>query len=339
MATTTHIRTGGGVLVVALVGLVTTFPPNGNGGRQAHAATTAGLQAGRCAGARAVHTPTPSRSATGSSGQNYAYDWPVKPFDRQHPVRAYLDDPRIGKRERLFHFGIDIAAADGTLVYAVAAGRVFRQFDHVAVVGSAGEFAYWHIVPVVRHHELVSRHQLIGYVMPPWGHVHFAEIHDGHYLNPLRPGALGPYADWTAPTLAAAGAESGSPHLLTGHVSLVAAAHDTAPIRIAGAWHDEPVTPALVRWRLLSGNRAVRTWRTAADFRHEMLQPSQFDRIYAPATTQNHEGEPGLFCFNLARHFDTRTFPDGTYRLEIELRDTRRNASVTEKTLTIDNRS
>ena len=79
--------------------------------------------------------------------------------------------------------------------------------------------------------------------------------------------------------------------------------------------------------------------RTAADFRHEMLQPSQFDGIYAPATTQNHEGEPGLFCFNLARHFDTRSVPDGRYRLEIELRDTRRNASVTETTLTIDNRS
>src|SRR5436305_11823989 len=38
-----------------------------------------------------------------------AYGWPVKPFERQHPLRAFLNDPRIGARGgRAFHFGIDI---------------------------------------------------------------------------------------------------------------------------------------------------------------------------------------------------------------------------------------
>ncbi|MGZ6266594.1 MAG: hypothetical protein ACXWN4_06790, partial [Candidatus Limnocylindrales bacterium] len=47
--------------------------------------------------------------------RTWSYDWPVKPFDRQHPVRAFLNDPRIGKHgSRAFHFGIDVAAPDGT---------------------------------------------------------------------------------------------------------------------------------------------------------------------------------------------------------------------------------
>src|SRR4051794_33863412 len=52
-----------------------------------------------------------------------AYGWPLKPFDRQHPVRAFLNDPRIGRHgSQAFHFGIDISAIDGTPVYAVSGG-------------------------------------------------------------------------------------------------------------------------------------------------------------------------------------------------------------------------
>ena len=46
------------------------------------------------------------------------YCWPVKPFHRPHPVRAYLNDPRISGSSRAFHFGIDVSAPDGTAVYA-----------------------------------------------------------------------------------------------------------------------------------------------------------------------------------------------------------------------------
>jgi hypothetical protein len=264
----------------------------------------------------------------------YAYDWPLKPFDRQHPVRAYLDDPRIGKVEHIFHFGIDIAGADGTPVYAVAAGRALPAYEKVAVVGDGVVFAYWHIDPVVKRGQWVARHQLLGYIGKTWGHVHFAEIRHGHFLNPLRPGALGPYVDQTRPTLAAAGSDRGAPHVLSGRVNLVADAYDTAPIRIAGRWHDEPVTPALVRWRLVG----VRRWATAADFRRELLKPDAFNRIYAPVTTQNHIGEAGLFCFNLTRDLDTTRLSNGTYTLEVELRDTRNNQTLTRTALTVDNR-
>ena len=53
------------------------------------------------------------------------YPWPVKPFDRQHPVRAFFNDPRIADASHAFHFGIDISAPDRTPVYAVKPGKVF----------------------------------------------------------------------------------------------------------------------------------------------------------------------------------------------------------------------
>ena len=55
------------------------------------------------------------------------YPWPLKPFDRAHPVRAYFNDPRIAARSRSFHFGIDISAPNGTAVYAVRPGVVHLQ--------------------------------------------------------------------------------------------------------------------------------------------------------------------------------------------------------------------
>src|SRR5512132_506344 len=80
---------------------------------------------------------TPAASGTPSVGAQFTetravahhrsvrpgYGWPVKPFNRQHPVRAYLNDPRNGDGDaKSFHFGIDITAPTGTPVYAIAAG-------------------------------------------------------------------------------------------------------------------------------------------------------------------------------------------------------------------------
>src|SRR5688572_15595570 len=50
----------------------------------------------------------------------YTYRWPVKPFDRQHPVRGFFGDPRIANHghSKQFHFGVDISAPNGTPVFA-----------------------------------------------------------------------------------------------------------------------------------------------------------------------------------------------------------------------------
>ena len=63
-------------------------------------------------------------------------------------------------------------------------------------------YSYWHVVPAVGSGERVTAYEtVVGHVQRPWGHVHFSEIRGGRFENPLRPGAMGPYSDHTAPEL------------------------------------------------------------------------------------------------------------------------------------------
>src|SRR4249919_3672730 len=57
---------------------------------------------------------TQTRTVAHRAEVRRSYGWPVKPFNRQHPVRGYLNDPRNADGTKNFHFGIDISAADGT---------------------------------------------------------------------------------------------------------------------------------------------------------------------------------------------------------------------------------
>ena len=204
-----------------------------------------------------------------------SYGWPLKPFDQQHPVRGFFCDPRIGEKGgKAFHFGVDVSAPDGTAVYAVEGGTVHSEgAQNVAVVGAGGDHShgYWHIIPTVRHGQRVRKHALLGHIARTWGHVHFAERRGGRYVNPLREGGLTPFKDFGAPVVDRIVAERASrildPRALTGVVNLIAVAHDNPPISAAPPWRGMPVTPALVRWRIVRDARAVIPWRVAADFR------------------------------------------------------------------------
>ena len=80
------------------------------------------------------------------------------------------------------------------------------------------EFGYWHIEPTVRSGERVTAYRtVIGKVAGSWEHVHFAEHRNGVYVNPLRPGAMGPYTDTTVPTVRAVTVESVAATGLAGH--------------------------------------------------------------------------------------------------------------------------
>jgi hypothetical protein len=277
-------------------------------------------------------------------GSAAAYSWPLKPFDEQHPIRAYFDDPRLLFGADSFHFGIDICAADGTPVYAVAPGVAHVHSDNVAIVSGAETFGYWHVKPEVAQDAHVELHQRIGTVIPRWGHVHFAESVGGVYVNPLRPGALEPYVDTTSPTIAGISAQSrGKPVLsqhVTGTVGLVATAFDTPPAPLPPApWSLTRVTPAVLKWRIVRDTAVVRPWHTVVDFRNSLLPPELFTTIYAPGTTQNRANHPGRYRFWLTRTWDTRSLADGLYRIEVAAYDTQGNSGHASAVLRIANQS
>ena len=95
-------------------------------------------------------TVTSSR-ASGRVEVAASYHWPVKPFDRQHPVRGNFGDPRTvftssptlrgvlsGACSCSLHRGIDVAAPDGSPVYPVASGTVTYADGEWLKVDSGG---------------------------------------------------------------------------------------------------------------------------------------------------------------------------------------------------------
>jgi len=290
--------------------------------------------------------------AAASATAKPAYGWPIKPFHHQHPVRAFFGDPRIGGRSHSFHFGVDISCPDGTPVYATITGRAYispRHTETVSVIADHGnvEFAYWHIEPTVHSGQRVTAYRtVIGKVVASWEHVHFAEHRNGVYVNPLRPGAMGPYTDTTVPTVravtvhavnarsVATAARRAAAH---GRVDLVAEAYDATPIPISGPWHDKPLTPALLRWRLLDGKRVVTGWRTAVDFRLTYPSNELWSQTYTSWTRQNKRIWDGRYGFYLVHGLDTRRLRDGTYLVQVEATDIRGNSGTGSFPLTVAN--
>lgn len=254
------------------------------------------------------------------------YPWPLAPFDRPHPVRGYFNDPRISGASRAFHFGVDIAAANGAPVYAVAGGTVHLEDARALSVAAAGvEFGYWHVVPAVVHLQRVRRHQLLGHVQAPWLHVHFAERRGGMYRNPLRRAGLTPWKDASRPRVTAIrfmrnGREL-RPELVRGAVDVVADAHGMPPLPVPAPWNGLPVTPARLRWRVLRDGRVIRRWHTPVDFSRTLIPKERFPTVYAPGTRQNRAGSPGLYRFYLAHTWSTDRLQDGPHRLEVEAAD------------------
>jgi hypothetical protein len=304
-------------------------------------------------GAAAVNSP-----AAGTSEAPSTYRWPVKPFDRPHPVRGSFGDPRTvfrtaatlegvleGNGTFTLHRGIDITAPNGTPVYPVASGEVTEANAEWIRIDSAGgrAFEYWHIHRIVSVGERVEAYKtVLGHVMPPAAHVHLTELDNEFAVNPLAPGHLGPYEDRTTPKVTSITfrrRESGRdllPSALRGRVILVAGAEDEPTLLAPGAWRGLPVTPARLSWEIrgLRG-RTVIGAQIAVDSRGRLPAGRDFWRVYVRGTYQNMAmfrghfsyGQRGSYLFRLSPvAFDTRRLRNGAYDLVVTATDTRGNS-------------
>jgi murein DD-endopeptidase MepM/ murein hydrolase activator NlpD len=277
-----------------------------------------------------------------------AYGWPLKPFRSPHPIRGTFGDPRFHLSAEgalsAFHFGVDIAARDGTPVYAVEPGVVLRRYATSVTIGrdSGRRFGYWHIRPIVRSGAHVRLHQLLGHVLRGWGHVHFSESFEGRYIDPLRKGALTPFIDHTVPTvssvqLLAAGGSPVDPQHVTGAIDVRADIYDLPPLAPASPWEVSRLAPAAVWWNLLDASGAVVQSSLTVSFDVILPANALYDWIYAPGTYQNKPHRPGRYLFWVAHALDTTAFPNGTYMLQVEAADTRHNVGVSSTPVTIAN--
>src|SRR5207247_9725653 len=108
-----------------------------------------------------AHATIASAAHTASAG---GFGYPVKPFDREHPIRGSFGDPRTqffgpptlatvlhGGGSFSFHQGVDISAPNGTAVYPVVDGTVTTvTVEWVRVTSGDRAFEYWHIPPKVK---------------------------------------------------------------------------------------------------------------------------------------------------------------------------------------------
>lgn len=289
-------------------------------------------------------------------GPGYAYHWPVKPFDRQHPIRGAFGDPRIVSRglpfgwtgptqtgAYSFHNGVDIGAEPGTPVYPVVSGRLVRANTGQIVVRTddGRSFQYYHLTKaraVQKGRCVVAYHTVLGWIRTGYEHVHLAEIDNYVVHHPLDRGHLEPYRDWTKPAATTLYVDNGSlPAPLAGRPlepgdRLSVAVADPPSMPAPGPWYGLPQTPALVEWRLFHGN-ARTAWQVAVDFRHTEPPPRDFWSVYGAGTYENcpafaqhaYVGLPGRYLFRLHIHQD-RLRP-GAYRVTVRVSDVRGNTS------------
>jgi Peptidase family M23 len=298
-----------------------------------------------------------------------AYGWPVKPFDRPHPVRGGFGDPRTvfagpptqrtllsGNGSFQFHNGVDISAPDGTPVYPVEPGTVETVMaDWIGVTGADGRsFRYWHITSAVRVGQHVETDvTVLGRIIKGCGHVHLSEFDGGIAVNPLAAGRLSPYRDTTKPVVDSISVRSTTgtplmPEVVQGRVELIAGAHDMPNLPVPGAWHGLPIAPALVTWRIQKADtgKVVVPTHVAVDFRQQLPADPDLWSVYARGSHQNmsvfgkHYSymQPGVYLFRLTPGaFDTGTLRNGVYELVVTVSDIRGNQSSSTLRFTVAN--
>lgn len=149
----------------------------------------------------ATSVPTPARPGTDTTPSNQAPSsagWvrPVKSYRLTSPFGMRIH-PITGKET--MHQGVDMAAPQGTPIYAAKDGKVTRTAyqaggaGYYVSISHGGGFAsiYMHMTHyIVKPGQYVKAGQVIGYVGSTGGstgpHLHFGISYNGTYVNPLK---------------------------------------------------------------------------------------------------------------------------------------------------------
>ena len=242
-------------------------------------------------------------------------------------VRPAAPDPRLLRRPAGALLGGLRSTSGSTSARRTArrstrstAGIAHVHADNLAIVSDAETFGYWHVRPEVAQGSTVQAHQRIGTVIPPWAHVHFAESIGGIYVNPLRPARLAPYVDTTSPTIAGIEVQSHGKRMLAQHVT------GTVGPRRDGVRHAAGAAPARALVALAGHACAAQVaapprlvGRAAVAHRRRLPQHAALAGVLRHDLRARHEAEPRepprpLPLLAVARHWDTRALPDGSYR-------------------------
>lgn len=275
---------------------------------------------------------------TGCRPYGAEFGWPIKPFHREHGIRAALNELRPGS----LHVGLDIQARGGAAVYAVQAGvaDVLTASGPNARV-QVGNYIYWHIDPSVQTGEAVKPFMtIIGHVMAHYGHLAFSELNAaGDYVNPLRPGGivLAPYANHARPEIAMPAVAADGQVVVGAYSPQTFVQRTTYPTPV--------LAPAGLAYELYKPDGTPVTTLQWA-FRGTHLLPwDARDLIFAPGA-----GAPGFACF-ATKHLCVPSWsyrvaggfapslptgmPEGQYRLTIYAWDWTDNKTALDTTITL----
>ena len=209
--------------------------------------------------------------------------WPLKPFHRQHAIRAGINESRPAN----FHVGVDIEANDFQPVYAIESGVASIRYQGTGDVNvDVGRFYYWHIKPSVRDGQRVVAYRTrIGQVLRGFAHVALSEGTTDDYLNPLRPGgSLRPYYDSEPPII-------GVPRVFAdGRV--IVGAFDPQSVVEKKRYETPVLSPSSLAWRLYDAHNHALTGLEWAMRGSHNYPPALKPVIFAPGASN-----PGFFCF------------------------------------------
>jgi hypothetical protein len=224
--------------------------------------------------------------------------WPLKPFHRQHAIRAGINELRPAN----FHVGVDIEARNSQPVYAIQSGYATIRYPGTGDVNvDVGSFYYWHINPSVGDGQYVVAYKtVIGHVLDGFYHLALSEGTTSDYLNPLRPGgSLRPYRNSEPPII-------GIPRIFRDGRVIVGAFGPQSFVQRGMPYETPVLAPSSLAWRLYNSRNKALTGLEWAMRGSQNFPPSLKPTIFAPGASN-----PGFECFLTRR----RCIPNWVYWL------------------------